>query len=133
MSARTRGFINGYREAIQGVELDVSHPSTRWMRGHREGREAAHADLRERAAGPFELPYLPLEEHKQIVFEIQAERDQLRQQVEKLLGATDAVLALRRSLKLKGAFGYLPDNPEVRARLRRLKQAADQVRKELEG
>jgi hypothetical protein len=60
-----------------------------------------------------------------------AERDQLRQQVEKLLSGTDAVFALR--APLAGRAFYLPDTPEVRARLRELDQAADQVRKELAG
>lgn len=51
--------------------------------------------------------------------ELEAERDQLRQQVEKLLGETDE---LRRCAPAeKGWYS------------RRLYQAADQVRKELEG
>jgi predicted flap endonuclease-1-like 5' DNA nuclease len=63
-----------------------------------------------------------------------AERDQLRQQVERLLGAADDVLKLRRGIGPKEAGGlYLPDNFEARTRLHALDQAADQVRKELEG
>jgi hypothetical protein len=52
---------------------------------------------------------------------LKAERDQLRQQVEKLLGAIDAV-----------KLGGLPPGHPRSARSRMF-NAADQVRKELEG
>ena len=65
---------------------------------------------------------------------LRAERDQLRQQVEKLLGSTDALLGeTRKAGDRPTGSSYLPDNDRVRERIRALSVAADQVRKELEG
>lgn len=78
----------------------------------------------------YDGPPSPSDTERALV-EVAAERDHLRQQVVELLGSADAVLALR--VPLGTGSPYLPDNWETRGRLRELDEAADQVRKELEG
>jgi hypothetical protein len=98
---REEELRRGYIEEICALEAQISDESKAEL-----ALERSRGDAAEKRAAKSE-----------------AERDQLRKQVEKLLGRTDAVLALRNPLT-SGLF-YLPDNPEARARLRRLKQAAE--------
>lgn len=73
--ARRRGFLDGYRDEIQGVGLYVTHPNKRWMAGFEEGRAAANRDLAERVSGPFELPYMLVSDHLLASGAVEAERE----------------------------------------------------------